>query len=47
VGHVLLFWGKKPSPALPLGWWKNFGHHPMVWVCQMVIEFFWSPSNTP
>jgi hypothetical protein len=30
-----------------LGQPKNFSHHPMVWVCQMAIEIFWLPSNTP
>jgi len=36
---------KNSSPAFLLRQLKNFDHHPMVWMCWMVIKKNLSPSN--
>lgn len=45
VGLMLSFWKKNSSHVFPLKRLKNFSHHPMVWICWMVIKILWSPSN--
>jgi hypothetical protein len=40
-GHVLSFF------PLPFRESEDFGWHPMLGVCQMLTNFFQSPSNTP